>query len=98
VAKQTFAMHLYARKPYFQEEGEYAFVLVPWNSESGSFGSYIGPVTVEAEVPDAFDMRSAQVKAKQEELQKVRAEFGAKVTQLQRELAELQAIEYVSEA
>jgi hypothetical protein len=98
VAKQTFAMHLYARKPYHQEEGEYVFLLVPWSSDSGSFGSYVGPVTVEAEVPDSFDMRSAQVKAKQEELQKVRAEFGAKVTQLQRELAELQAIEYVSEA
>jgi hypothetical protein len=95
VAKQTFAMHLYV------DTTDDRYVLDRFHRDGDSMLSwllYVGPVTVDAEVPERFDVRAAKLATKQKELEKVRAEFGAKVTQLQREISELQAIEYVSEA
>jgi hypothetical protein len=97
MAKQSFQMHLYIKEnPYKVEPGP-EFRLLPWGPTSNvdnTFGIYVGPATVEAEVPDSFDMRAAKLAAKQAELEKVRAELGARVTQLMREISELQAIEY----
>lgn len=98
MAKQSFEMHLYAREEWASFDSdtpEIAYRLVQWgpSDTSSSFGLYVGPVTVEAEVPDAFDLRSAKLKAKQEELEKVRAELGARVTQIMREIQQLTALE-----
>jgi hypothetical protein len=102
MAKQTFQMHLYIKENIYalDDEPKERFALFPWGNESNTgnaFGIYVGPVTVEAEVPDGFDMRSAKLTAKQAELEKVRAEMGARVTQLMREISELQAITYEPE-
>jgi hypothetical protein len=95
MAKQTFQMHLYAKESYedpFSETKTTKFSLHAYD-KMDCFGPYVGPVEVEVEVPDSFDMRAAKVKAKEAELQKTRAEFTARITQLQRELNELQALE-----
>lgn len=99
MAKQTFPMHLYAQErinfdaaTFDAMPTEVRFTLQPY-ADMNFGGVYVGPVDVEAEVPDGFDMRSAKLKAKQEELAKVRGEFQARITQIQREINELQAIE-----
>lgn len=91
MAKQSFPMHLYAKQDYLSEE--VTFQLHRWDGMGDSAGIYIGPVTVDAEVPEHFDLRAAKLRDKQAELTKVRAEFTARITQLQREVNELQAIE-----
>jgi hypothetical protein len=94
MAKQTFTQHLYVTDRFnpITCKTETKFSLHAFD-KMDCFGPYVGPVEVEVEVPDSFDMRAAKVKAKQDELTKVRAEFTARVTQLQRELNELQALE-----
>jgi hypothetical protein len=94
MAKQTFEMHLYAKDWFEPISGktETRFTLHALDKLE-FLGCYVGPVQVEVEVPDNFDMRAAKVKAKEAELQKTRAEFTARITQLQRELNELQALE-----
>lgn len=90
MAKQTFLMHLYADEDF---DGNVEFKMHRWEHHDGTFGEYVGPVTVEAEVPDTFDMRAAKLKAKQEELTKVRAEFTKRITEIQRQINELTALE-----
>jgi hypothetical protein len=95
MAKQTFQMHLYARESWesFSDEApQLKYLLQAW-ADMESSGIYIGPVMVEAEVPVSFDMRAAKLKAKQAELTKVRAEFIARITDLTRQINELQALE-----
>lgn len=94
MALKTFTMHLYARESldFLGEKGEVVYKLAAWPDMEG-MGAYIGPVEVQAEVPDFFDVRTARIKAKEQELNRVRAEFQARITQIQREINELQAIE-----
>lgn len=103
MAQQTFQMHLYAA----EEFGGHGvgvvtkFRILPWAPDPGrqsAFGYHVGPVEVQAEVPDSFDMRAAKLAAKRAELKAAQAEFAARVTQLQREINELQAIEFVEAA
>lgn len=97
MSKQTFPMHLYAEEGYdsTQHKAVMRFKLIPWGADHNRdsvFGTYVGPVLVEAGVPDAFDVRGAKLIAKQAELQKVRGEMSARITQLMREINELQAL------
>ena len=99
MAKQTFQMHLYAKEPlrFGDEPDAFRFTLQAFEGMD-CFGVYVGPVEVEAECPDDFDMRGAKLTAKQAELAKVRAEFTNRITQIQREISQLQAIEMTVEA
>lgn len=98
MAKKTFQMHLYASERLNYAEGTTEVRFVLHGFDGLSIGTYVGPVEVEAEVPDRFDMHAAKLKDKQAELTKVRAEFTNRITQIQREISELQAIEFVEAA
>ena len=96
--KQSFQMHLYAKEEIsfdaaYNEVRTGKYVLHAFDGMDFC-GFYVGQVTVEAEVPDSFDFHKAQIQQTEYELHKVRAEYGKRVTELQRRLAELQAIEY----
>ena len=93
MATKTFTMHLYYGELYRDQGG---FVLFSSANMADRWNAYVGPVTVEVEVPDNFDPRAAQVKALQEEERKVRAAFAAKITEIQARINELQAIEMVA--
>jgi hypothetical protein len=97
MAKQTFQMHLYAKESTdydkdFNEVRSVRFALNPYD-DADYMGCYVGPVACEVEVPDHFDMRAAMLAQKQAELEKVRAEFTNRITQIQREISQLTAIE-----
>ena len=54
----------------------------------------VGPVTVECEVPDNFDVRPFQIMALEVERESVRAELGKKLTDIDRRINELLAIDH----
>lgn len=54
----------------------------------------VGAIEVTFEVPDDFDPRPAQVKALEAKERELRAQFAAAVTEIQRQISQLQAIEH----
>ena len=55
---------------------------------------YIGSQEVEIDVPDNYDPRPAQIAALQELHKKAAADYQSKVTEIQRRISELQALEF----
>lgn len=97
MSTKTFAMHLYVKERLtFDKELNQVrtldYHLHPFG-DSDYMGSYVGPVDVQCEVPDNFDIRAAKLRDLQTEQQKVRAEMTKRITELQRQINELQAID-----
>lgn len=79
-----------------------------WPGEGFNFTGYepsgdsqstvVRPHTFTVEVPADFDPRPGMVKALEEKKRKAHAEFSALVAQIDRQISELQAIEYTPEA
>ena len=84
-------------KTNYHGDGE--FELLPWDCREWDAQSRNGRVfvkehTTEIEVPDDFDPRPQQVAALEAEKQKARAEFQARVTEIDRQIQSLLAIEH----
>ena len=78
--------------------GKLEFELLPWDCRKWDAESVDGRVFVKehlatVEVPDDFDPRPQQVAALEAEKQKARAEFQARITELDRQIQSLMAIE-----
>ena len=78
--------------------GKPEFELLPWDCRTWDALSVDGRVFVKehlttVEVPDDFDPRPQQVAALEAEKQKARAEFHARVTEIDRQIQSLLAIE-----
>ena len=56
----------------------------------------VRPHSIEVEVPDDFDPRSQQIDALKAAQQKATAAYHAMVTDIKRQISELEAIEYVA--
>ena len=56
----------------------------------------VRPHSIEVEVPDDFDPRSQQIDALKAQQQKATAAYHAMVTDIKRQISELEAIEYVA--
>ena len=74
------------------------FELLPWDCRTWDALSVDGRVFVKehlttVEVPDDFDPRPQQVAALEAEKQKARAEFQARITEIDRQIQSLLAIE-----
>ena len=81
---------LYGGKPEFE--------LLPWDcrlwSETAQGGRvFVTEHTTTVEVPDDFDPRPQQVAALEAAKQKARAEFQARITEIDRQIQSLMAIE-----
>ena len=81
---------LYGGKPEFE--------LLPWDCRIWDAASVDGRVfvkehTTTVEVPDDFDPRPQQVAALEAEKQKARAEFQKRITEIDRQIQSLLAIE-----
>jgi hypothetical protein len=72
--------------------------LMPYQSEGDNKRIFVGTAEVTFEVPDDFDPRPAQVKALQAKEQELRAQFAAAVTEIHRQISQLQAIEHTEAA
>ena len=94
--KVTVKGFVFWKKDY-REKG--VFELLPWDcrewGETNSDGRvFVKEHTTEIEVPDDFDPRPQQVAALEAEKQKARAEFQARVTEIDRKIQSLLAIEH----
>lgn len=78
--------------------GKFEFELLPWDCRTWDASSADGRIFVKehlttVEVPDDFDPRPQQVAALEAAKQKARAEFQARITELDRQIQSLLAIE-----
>lgn len=78
--------------------GKTEFELLPWDCRTWDATIADGRVFVKehlttVEVPDDFDPRPAQVAALEAEKQKARADFQARITEIDRQIQSLMAIE-----
>jgi hypothetical protein len=67
-----------------------------WKSDKERI--FVGTAEVTFEVPDDFDPRPTQVKALQARELALRAQFAAAVTEIQRQISQLQALEHTEAA
>ena len=79
-------------------DGKPEFELLPWDCRKWDAASVDGRVFVKehlttVEVPDDFDPRPQQVAALEAEKQKARAEFQKRITEIDRQIQSLMAIE-----
>ena len=78
--------------------GKVEFELLPWDCRTWTEDAQSGLVfvkehTTTVEVPDDFDPRPQQVAALEAEKQKARAEFQKRITEIDRQIQSLLAIE-----
>ena len=78
--------------------GKVEFELLPWDCRTWTEDAQSGLVfvtehTTTVEVPDDFDPRPQQIAALEAAKQKARAEFQARITELDRQIQSLLAIE-----
>lgn len=95
IIKETF--HIYWSENKYTPELS-RFVLFTSKDMSQYGYVYVKPVEIEVEAPTDFDPRAAKLASLREEEKRVRAEFQARITELQRQQSELLAIEMVEAA
>lgn len=61
---------------------------------TGKYYAAVCPVEVEVEIPDNFDPRPGQIAALEAQKASIRAEFAAKVKEIDDAIANMQALEY----
>lgn len=81
------------RKETWEKEGSYMFK--PWEYTEAGYVT-VCPHTIEYEVPDDFDPRPAQIKQLEEKQREAAAAFHALTTEINRQISELQALEFTA--
>lgn len=89
--KKQFTLHLYHNE--FYGKGTDAFTVFCSGNMADNHTTYVRPVEVEVDIPEDFDLRAAKLAQLEAEQVKVRAAFQARITEIQREIAKLQALE-----
>ena len=92
MATQKFPMFLYHVQSKWDKEGRYKIFSTETLGDNDF--TLVGPVTVEAEVPDAFDPRPGKIAALKTERARLRAKLGARLTDIERQISELTAIDH----
>ena len=87
--------HLDAKTCRMVEGPEYSFWTIGDLNKSEHFREYalVGPHEIIAEVPDTFDPRQQLVKNLEAEKRRLKAEFGKRVTEIDRQIQTYLAIE-----
>ena len=90
MAKHTITAYVYQVDYGFSTEPEYKV----YNTDTmgSAYSAMVGPVEVTFTVPDDFDPRPGKIAALEAKKQELRAEFAAKVTEIERKISELLAI------
>ena len=88
--KVTIKSYVVAEKDLFSEKVN--FLLWPYKPTEDNGIVLVRETEVEIEVPDDFDIRPSQIAALQKKEQELRAKFAAAVTEIHRQISELQAI------
>jgi hypothetical protein len=88
--KIKITVHLHVTKYSWQTESYFEVFSYKISNENHS---YINSQEVEIEVPENYDPRPAQIAALEAQRQKVMAEFRKSVTDINRRISELSALE-----
>lgn len=83
----------YTKRPY-QAEAEISFSTFKPSDKYWPHTIIIGEHSFEVDVPDNFDPRPAQIERLKEQERKARADFQATLTEIHRQISELEAIEF----
>lgn len=69
-----------------------------WFAFSGELDGYIfiGPCDLTFEIPDGFDVNSHKIKALKDIKQKAMADFQKRITDIDRQISELTALEFAA--
>lgn len=97
--KHTIKGHLYWQMNQYMKEPAIVFMeydLRNWDPADRDGRVWISAHSFEVEVPDDFDPRPEQIAALKAEKTRLNAEFSAKVTEIDRRISKLQAIEMAS--
>jgi hypothetical protein len=77
----------------FDWEKKGRFEVFSYKIEDSECLTYVGPQEIEVDVPDHFDPRPAQIAVLEAQKQKVMADFQKSVTDINRRISELSALE-----
>ena len=77
----------------FDWEKKGCFEVLSYQIEDSAYLAYVGPQEIEVDVPDHFDPRPAQIAALEAQRQKVMADFQKSITDINRRISELSALE-----
>jgi hypothetical protein len=87
-------IHIYFVKYSWETAGE--FIALTYQVKDDVIYSYVGPQEIEIEVPEHFDPRPAQIAVLEAQKKKVMADFQKSVTDINRRISELNALEYIA--
>lgn len=91
-----FEANVFWKKPVFEGQQEFHVFLSKTMEEYGY--TFVQTVELELPEPEGFDPRATQLHSLRQQEKKVRAEFQARITDLQRQIGQLLAIENTVEA
>jgi hypothetical protein len=87
-------VHIHFTKYTWETEGR--FQASSFEIKDDVNHAYVGPQEIEIEVPDHFDPRPAQIAVLEAQKQKIMADFQKSVTDINRRISELSAVEYTA--
>ena len=85
-------IHVHFVKYEWETEGHFETMSYPIKDDVHY--SYVGPQEIEVDVPENFDPRPAQIAVLEAKKQQVMADFQKSVTDINRRISELNALEY----
>lgn len=92
--KITTTVHIHFQQYSWEETGQ--FCVYSCQMDDSEHRTYVGSQEVEIEVPDNYDPRAQKIAALEKHKAKVMAEFQKTVTDINRRISELQAIEFTA--
>jgi hypothetical protein len=86
--------HVYHCKYSWEQKGEFLLFYVKVDDTDSM--THVSEQEVEIEVPDNYDPRAQQIAALEAQKQKIMADFQQSVTDINRRISELSAVEYTA--
>ena len=90
--KITETLHIHMTK--YPWDSTPAYTVINGKLDDTDYRTYICSQEVELEIPDDYDPRAQKIAALREQQTKAAADYQKTVTEIQRRISELQAIEY----
>jgi hypothetical protein len=92
--KVKTTVHVFYFQSAWQDKGEYQAIYIKLNDDESR--TYVGQQEIEIEVPDNYDPRAQKIAALEAHKQKVMADFQETITEINKRISKLQAIEYTA--
>jgi len=90
--KVKTTIHIYLSRHPWEGQGEYQVIYAKIDDDK--YRTYVGMQEIEIDVPDDYDPRAQQIVALEKQKTKITAEFQKSLTEINRSIGELQALEF----